>query len=351
MIMLKALLFFLFSFLFSVQALFPAKWIVCNQRSEGSHYWSIQTAIEHAAPYDTIFVKGSPVNYGNVLLEKPLVLIAEGSIYGDLPDNSAKLTRVLLTSNPFRRTISSGSSIIGFEFPYFAGNRPNIVTVSDEKTKIHDITIERNWIWFIQVAGKAHNWLFRNNVIRGWVNGGSAGDQRNAVSRDFFFHNNIINSIRGFEDGNIQVHNNIITGRLKDISGAEIYNNIFTRETLVLENVYGCNFRGNIAVSDQLGSADCYQYPGRFESMNTCKGISNSGSGNRAGTDPGFLSWPSSDIMGGSVFKLSGGSVAIRAGVNGQQAGIFGGRYPFPEYTFRNQEIDDPFPSFVTSIY
>ena len=349
--MLKKLLLFVFSFLFMVQVVTSSKWIVCNQRSEGAHYWSIQSAIEHAAPYDTIFVKGSPINYGNVLIEKPLVLLAEGSLCGELPVNSTKLTRMLLTSNPFRGTISSGSSIIGFEFPYYAGYRPNIVTVSDGKTIIENINIERNWIWFIEITGKARNWSFRNNIIRGWVNGGSASIQANKGSVDFFFYNNIINSIRGFEQGKIHVQNNIITGRLKDISGAEIYNNIFTRETLVLENVYLSNFRGNITISDKLASDNCYQHQDRFESMNTCKGLANTGSDNRVGADPGFVYWPSNDIMGGSVFKLSGGSPAFRAGVNGQQAGIYGGRYPFPENAFRNQEIDDPFPSFVTSIY
>jgi hypothetical protein len=349
--MLRFILFFFFLAYLSLQGIASVKWIVCNQRSEGSHYWSIQTAIEHANPYDTIFVKGSPVNYGNVLLEKPLVLVAEGSLYGELPGNSAKLTRILLTSNPFRRTISSGSSIIGFEFPYFAGFKPNIITVSDGRTMIRDITLEKNWIWFIHIKGDAQNWTFRNNIIRGWVHGGSTGEYRNVVIRDFFFHNNIINSIRGFEHGKIELHHNIITGRLMDVSGALIQNNIFTREAHVLENVYGCTFRGNIAVSYELGSADCFQHPGRFESLNTCKGLSNNGSGNRVGVDPGFVYWPSNDIMGGSVFKLRAGSGALTAGINGQQAGIFGGHYPFPENAFRNLEMEDPFPSFITSIY
>ena len=335
--MFKNLLLFLFSFLLTAQVVASTKWIVCNQRSEGSHYWSVQSAIEHAAPYDTIFVKGSPINYGNVLLEKPLILVAEGSLCDELPGNSAKLTRILLTSNPFRRTISSGSSIIGFEFPFFAGNRPNIITVSGEKTKIEHITIERNWIWFIEIAGEAQNWFFKNNIIRGWVNGGSARPHRVAKSQDFFFHNNVINSIRGFDQGRIHIQNNIITGRLSDISGAEILNNIFTREAFVLENVYGCNFMGNISMGEHLGNADCYRHPGRFESMNTCTGFANSGSDNRVGVDPGFVYWPSNDIMGGSVFKLNGNSAALRAGVNGQQAGIYGGRYPFP--------------FFITSIY
>ncbi len=335
----------------AMQIIASNKWIVCNQHSEDSHYRSIQSAIEHAAPYDTIFVKGSPVNYGNVLLEKPLVLVAEGSLYGELPVYSAKLTRILLTSNPFRRTISSGSSIIGFEFPYFAGYRPNIVTVSDGKTKIQNITIKRNWIWFIKITGEAENWTLRNNIIRGWVNGGSTREQANAGPGDFYFQNNIINSIYGFKHGKIYIQNNIITGRLKGIAGGDIYNNIFTRETLVLENVYGCSFKGNIAVSSKLGSIDCYQFPDRFESMNTCYGVANTGTGNRTGTDPGFAYWPSNDIMGGSVFKLNGSSFALRAGVNGQQAGIFGGLYPFPENAFRNLKMEDPFPSFVTSIY
>jgi hypothetical protein len=346
--MLKNLL-LIFYLIFLYPSSYGAIYTVSNQAGIERDFSSIQSAIEHAAPLDTIFVKGSPMNYGNVLIEKPLVLIGEG-FSGDIhPGHTAKLTRVLFTSNPYRRTISSGSVVMGFEFPYFPGQRPNIITVANDNIKIENITIERNWLWFVDVVGSAENWVFRNNVIRGWVNGGARGNDK-AGAAGFSFQNNIINSLLGFKRGEIVVENNVIMGRLKDISRAQVNNNIFTREGFVLEDVFGSRFQNNLSLSGIVANEECYAQPTKFESGSLCSGEANTGSGNRTGIDPGFVFWPTNDIMGGTVFKLSDGSPARRNG-NKIEAGIFGGKYPFPSNAFLNPEIDDPFPSFVTSIY
>ncbi|MFN3555948.1 MAG: hypothetical protein ACK4VN_08305 [Bacteroidales bacterium] len=345
----KPLLLWVVFLLFLSPRVFSGFWVVCNIPGSDAHYTSIQSAIEQAMPHDTIYVKGSPLNYGNVLLEKPLTLIAEGYLEGDRGLHTAKLTRVLFTSNPYRRTISSGSSIKGFEFPFFPGQRPNIVTVANSRVKIEDITIERNWMWFVEVVGSAHNWVFKNNIIRGWVNGG-ASDSRAGAS-DFFFYNNILNTLKGFGNGRLHVENNVIMGRIRDVSNAWVGSNIFTRNDYIIDNVSGSQFFYNVVMGNMVGAKECYEHSDRFETRNQCSGKANTGSQNRIAADAGFRYWPTNDIMGGSVFRLSEGSVARRAGPNGQQAGIFGGPYPFPERAFLNPEIDDPFPAFVTSIY
>ena len=347
----KYLLTFFYLFLFLINPVFSDIWIVCNQNSEGSHYTSIQSAVEHADLYDTIYVKGSKVNYGNVLLEKPLVLIAEGSFNDAMPANSVKLTRILLTHNPYLKTASSGSSIIGFEFPYFSGNKPNILSIPNPRVRIENITIERNWVWFIEIPSAARNWNFRNNIIRGWVNGGVNTALRHGGFELFYFHNNIISTIKGFDNSKVYIYNNIITGRLKDVAGAEVINNIFTREAFILENISECSFRGNLSVGVMVASEDCYEHPNRFEGLNKCTGKYNTGSDNLVGVDPGFAYWPHSEVMGGSVFKLTNGSAAKFVGTSGQEAGIYGGDFPFPEDFFKNQEMYDPFPAFITSIY
>lgn len=347
----KHLLTFLFINFFFFHAVFSNIWIVCNHRSEGSHYSSIQSAVEHADSNDTIYVRGSEVNYGNVFLEKPLVLVAEGALDDKTPLHSAKLTRILLTHNPYLRTVSSGSSIIGFEFPYFSGNRPNILTIPNPRIRIEDISIERNWVWFIEIPSAAKNWNFVNNIIRGWVNARSGTDQRHGGFEQFYFYNNIINSIKGFDNGSVYIYNNIITGRLQDVYGAKVINNIFTREIYVLDNASECIFKGNISVGAQIASDECYEPTNRFEGLNKCTGKYNKGSGNLVGVKPGFEFWPNPEFLFGSAFKLNSRSAALSIGINGQQSGIFGGLYPFPENAFRNLEMDDPFPTFITSIY
>ncbi len=345
--MIKNILILLYLFMLPAEGL-GAKFMVSNQAGVERDFSSIQSAIEHASPNDTIFVKGSPINYGNVLLEKRLVIIGEG-FSGDIHiGHTSKLTRILFTSNPYRRTISSGSKIIGFEFPYFPGQRPNIITVANDNVKIEDVTIERNWLWFVDVVGSAENWVFRNNIIRGWVDGG-AKENTEAGAAGFSFHNNIINSLIGFRRGTLLVENNIILGRMKDVTQAQVLNNIFTRDEYVLEDVYRSRFQNNFSSGDKIGIETCYDQPAKFESKHLCSGEYNNGNGNQTGVDPGFVYWPTNDIMGGTVFKLSESSPARNS--MGNEAGIFGGKYPFPSNAFLNPEIADPFPSFVTSIY
>lgn len=328
-----------------------AYYVVSNQPEVEKDFSSIQSAIERASSYDTIFVKGSPMNYGNVLLEKPLVLIGEGFSADINTGHTAKITRILFTANPYRRTISSGSIIIGFEFPYFPGQRANLITVANENIKIENVTIERNWLWFVEIAGSAEGWVFRNNIIRGWIKGGKKEGNNMAGASGFVMQNNILNSLMDFHQDQIMIENNIILGRLKNIKGALLVNNIFTRDKYFLEDVFDSRFNNNLAVSKQVGKEICYENPELFESAYLCSKGANTGSSNLTGVEPGFVFWPTDDIMGGTVFKLSEGSVGHTAGQNGDEMGIFGGEYPFPANAFLNPEIDDPFPSFVTSIY
>ena len=98
-LMIKHLPPFIFFLIFLFSATHAAVLVVSNIPGSGQKYSSIQSAVEHASPNDTIFVMGSPTNYGNVLLEKPLTLIAEGFLEESPTGHTAKLTRVLLTSN------------------------------------------------------------------------------------------------------------------------------------------------------------------------------------------------------------------------------------------------------------
>lgn len=349
--MIKTYLTTVFIWFLTYTTLLAGTWVVSNNPENKAEFASIQSAVEQALPGDTILVKGSPINYGNVILEKPIILIAD--IYGE--DNpkghTAKLTRILLTANPYRRTISSGSAVIGFEFPYFPGKRPNIVTVSDDRALIKDVLIEKNWMWFVEILGSAENWTFRHNIIRGWVNGSARKGTDMTGATNFVFHNNVINTLKGFDRGNIEIHNNIVMGRLQDIMHASVVNNIFVREGFILENVVQSTFQNNITYGVQIGNEECYEHPDRFESVNRCIEMTNQGSGNKVGIDPGFVYWPLKNVESVQAFQLKENSVARNAGKGGTQAGIFGGDAPFPIHGFLKPEIDDPFPSFITSIY
>jgi hypothetical protein len=323
---------------------FGTIWVVSNNKDDKKDFISIQSAIERAAPYDTIYVKGSPLNYGNVYLEKPLVLIGEGFSGEIHTHHTAKLTRIYFTANPYRRTISSGSTVMGFEFPYFPGQRPNIVTVADPNIVIEHVRLERNWLWFIETSGNASKWILINNIIRGVVLGGPEPSS-GKTSHGFIFQNNILNTLSGFEGSRLVIENNIITGRLRNIKGAEVNNNIFLREEPFLENVTSSIFNFNVASADTLADDPCYSVGIRFEADYVCTGELNKGKGNKVGVDPGFMQWPAEDILGGTVFQLTVSSPAKLNG--GREAGIFGGVYPFPSSAFLYPELENPFPTFV----
>jgi hypothetical protein len=346
----KKLLLFIKSFLLITTVANSALHVVSNMSEQNASFRSIQSAVEYAAPFDTIFVLGSPVNYGNVLLEKPLTLIGEGFTGENLGGYTSKLTRVLLTSNPYRRTISSGSRIIGFEFPYFPGGRPNIVTVSHERSPIENITIERNWLWFLQIVGKADSWQISNNIIRGWIHGGAKPDDDHSGATRFLISNNILNSVKGFARGKDVISNNVIIGRLDNIQAAEIHDNIFTHEGHIFQHVGACIMRNNIAMSNVIFPEECYEPADSFDARSICGEIPNRATNNRIAADPGFLYWPGDDIKGGSAFELAINSAIRKTGTRGKDPGIFDGPYPFPVSAFINREIDDPFPTFVTTI-
>ncbi|MFW6352585.1 MAG: hypothetical protein ACOC2E_09360, partial [Bacteroidota bacterium] len=220
-----------------------------------------------------------------------------------------------------------------------------------DKALIKDVIIEKNWMWFIEILGSAENWTFRHNIIRGWVNGSARKGSDMSGATNFAFHNNVINTLKGFDRGNIHIHNNIIMGRLQDVMHASVINNIFVRDGFILENVVQSSFQNNITYGKQIGNDQCYEHPERFESMNSCAELANQGSDNKVGIDPGFVYWPLKNVESVQVFQLKEGSVARKSGKKGTQAGIFGGDYQFPIHGFLKPEIDDPFPSFITSIY
>lgn len=335
--------------LFFISHTQAAVYRVSHQLNDSAHFASVQSAIEFASAHDTIFVHGSPVNYGNILLEKPLVLIGEGFSGQNKSGHTSKLSRVLLTYNAFKRSTSSGSKIMGFEFPYYPGERPNILTVPDPRVSIDHITLERNWLWYIQIGGKARSWEIRHNVIRGWLHGGARIAHPESGAVDFLVSNNIIQSLRLLRHPN-RVEHNIVLGSLSEIEQLTFVHNIFIGEEGFLQGVQASVFRNNIASAVRVGGDVCLAELNRFESASLCGHKANTGSGNRVGMDPGFLGWPAQLIEGGAVFQLKPGSPARRAGVAGAELGIFGGVQPFPLGAFVLKEIADPFSGFLSNL-
>jgi hypothetical protein len=301
-------------------------------------FTSLQTAIEYAAPGDTIHVAGSPVSYGNIVIDKRLVILGGKLAGAEERQYAARLTRVLFTDNPFLRTSSTGSCLAGFEFQEFRGERANITVMVKGQAPIQGVLIKHNLIWSVQLGGNAQQWTFRNNIIARWLDGGGWMNEPGSGMKASRFANNVIGDIRDFSAENT-FENNVIGGQLMRLQQLFFKNNIFFHHGPVMLDVGESNFVHNWAVADTLGDEKCYAAATSFAGLNHCLGLTNHGRGNQSGRSPG-LAGPTAGAAGLRAFELQPGSPARSAGVAGQQPGIFGGEAPFTPAAFVYMNVE-----------
>lgn len=276
----------------------------------GAKYRSVQSAIEAADEGDTIYVRSSPINYGNIIIDKQLVLIGEGLGGKNISGKTTKLTRVTLGHNPMLKTSASGTKIIGFEFAYFPSGTPNIITTSVWGGGLNDIEIRNNWIWYLELHGNTSGWKFINNVILETLS--NTGN-----TKEHLFSNNFLNDINGIEVSNF--NHNFIAGSLMNNTSLLLQNNILTNEKPIDEGNRNITSRNNFLRYNPKGI-----YLQEVDMINNI--ISN--------TTEWIGPFPEYDFIGGNALKLKTGSKLLNAGYDGEDIGIFGGGYKFPVEIF-----------------
>ncbi|GEM_PF-1818198 len=338
----RILLLFLFMCLgFYFENAFARVLIVNNHFPSAGEYFSLQTAIQFSAPWDTIMVKGSPVNYGNVVVDKPLIILGELDPLSGENQHTSKLSRVMFTDNLQLRTNASGSLLKGFEFQHFQGDRPNITIRIKGNEPISGVRLQKNFIWYLQLDDNAAEWEIINNIFGGWVNGGRKISQPGSGSSGTVFYNNIIGDVRGFAAPNA-FKQNVITGRLMGLNQVHFTQNIFKSKQDLFQDVGQCDFLNNLATADTLSADKCYAPANNLVGQNTCMNLPNTGSGNRMGMDPGFAGLKEGEIPKGiGAFRLGGGSPARGAGRQGEDLGVFDGPYPMPEAPFNAMKTQE----------
>ncbi len=308
--------------------------IVNNHRPSPGEYFSLQTAIQFSSPWDTIMVKGSPVNYGNVVVDKPLIILGNADPLSGDNQYTSKLSRVMFTDNLQLRTKASGSLLKGFEFQHYQGDRPNITIRIRGKEPISEVRLKNNFIWYMQLGDNATEWEIINNIFGGWIDGGGRLNQPGSGSSASVFYNNIIGDVRGFQAPNT-FENNVITGRLMRLKEQQFSRNIFKYQGYLFQDVANCDFVNNLAAADSLSADNCYLPVNNLVGQNTCMNLSNTGSGNRMGVKPGFVGVQQGEVPKGvGAFRLGSGSPARGAGRQGEDLGVFGGNHPMPEAPF-----------------
>ncbi len=280
----------------------PAKiWRVDSNPGSPGDFATLADAHTAAAAGDTLYVHGSPVGYGDVVITKTLFIFGPGYFLSENPETQANLQSAqvnLITLDPG----SEGSLLSGLDI----GNSVNI--------NADNITLRRNRISttsstdLVEINGSRLNIVVTQNYIENL----NSGTTRDAISLDsgspqnITIANNFIvaqggKAINMGASAAAIIVQNVISGDLT-LNNASFQNNILRDGTFTgLNN----DISHNIADSSQFGNTN-----GNQQNVNMADV---------------FLLTGSTD----GQWQLQPGSPAIAAGVNGEDLGMFGGSAPY----------------------
>jgi len=186
---------------------------VSNNSNSPGQYTSVPTAITAAVAGDTIYVHGSVTSYGDIILNKRLVLIGAGYMPTGTQYNLPTVMGTISLNQSTSSTLPTGSIIKGINFGTLSG--------TGEALLVNNITLERNFISG-QIYVKGKGWIIRNNMI-GYV---VVYDNENII-----ISNNIIgnNGITTSNKPSVIICNNVFLKGcyMSGVSYAIIANNFF----------------------------------------------------------------------------------------------------------------------------
>lgn len=283
-----------------------------NNGSVGAgQYTSVQTAVDASAVGDTIYIHGSETSYGNVTLNKRLVLIGAGHhVKGTQFDFSTKLDWIYLSQGN-STTLPTGSTVKGIEFYGFQGSGGSL--------DVNNITMERSYI-SSSVSVLGNGWICRNNFI-------SSIYIQNF--KNIIISNNVITSyIYNSNKPSVIITNNIFLngGYINATDYATITNNIFI-EPSPLTNYTGKQNTWNKNIMIYADPATYKVFPP----------TGNTGVGNLNTVDAQFTATIPLNISQLDATKqdwvLLASSIGFKYGTDGTDVGIHGGSYPSPNNT------------------
>jgi len=278
--------------------------IVNNQPNTDPDYNTVYGAITASAHGDTIYICGSPSDYGNVNVNKRLTIIGPGYFLTENPHTQVSGFTARIEKIDFQSG-SSGSVVTGMEIDH--------VTISAS-----NLSLLRNYLNCDSGLSDAVVYIY-------------SGHSNILIAQNYFKYNNPYSSSSGLIDmyGNnsgILISNNILRSyeggniEIPATSSATIENNVITGGVVVINNTlfqnniqYSCPFtngtanqvRNNLGDLEQFGSAD-----GNQSNVTMSEVFCYTGS-----TDAQFMLLP--------------GSPASGAGLSGVDCGAFGGPAPY----------------------
>jgi len=234
------------SMLFISSKSYAAIWHVDNSGNDAD-FTSIKTAYESDSVHsdDTLYVNGTTISYGDLILIKKLHIIGPGYFLNENQDTQAKITSAKINSITYNPG-SEGSSITGIEVI-------NMINVYS-----NNITIRRNKIGGIYVNSSILNLIIVQNFIPCNTHHGIHFTS-NGIANNVLISNNIIvssNSLYAIVMTNqVQtiIKNNTISGSI-EIHNSVFHNNIHCNDSESQRLISNCELKNNLADHEQFGS-------------------------------------------------------------------------------------------------
>ena len=297
-----------------------------NNSSGGGQYSDLQTAVNAANAYDTIYIHRSLTSYGNIELTKPLILIGEGVYPQKSPNASSLIGTLKLTylsgGGNASKSRMSGLNITTLQLTEkYASATIGIDSIEAKYCKISTITLTT-----------LHKELVLINNVIGSINLGRLESCK--------FYNNIINQLSVATTGgsNNLAANNIFLYRFNFYGGVAVNNIFYNTATQFVFSVFNTQFVNNLVYGTSSTPANTF-------TLNN-----NSSFNNIMNTDPSFVypvafntilnytyTTPSSGPY--ADFHLQSSSVAKNYGTDGLDLGIYGGIYPWVDATSGDASI------------
>lgn len=279
---------------------FSKIWTVSNNTAISAQFNNLPAAINAASNGDTIYIHGSPNGYGNVDVNKRLILIGPG--YS--PTNPTGLSATIQTL-----TLDTANSTSGASGTYIAGLYITTLNVGSGYygNVLDNITARRNQISSTINIGysntEVHNWIVEENLIWG-----------------------LNFNINTTPSTGILVNNNIIDYCSNPTKAIFTNNVIYSVPTFNLSTISNCIFvtgTANNSSANNTFNNNLFSSAINFTSgTNTFVPATQATTNN---VDPKFNGGLGTSYLSISDYTLSALSAGHNAGTDGKDLGIYGG--------------------------
>jgi hypothetical protein len=300
--------------LFGAMALLNAQNIITVDNTPGAqaNYDNLQTAISQAADGDIIYIHPSETNYGNINVDKPLTLIGYGH------------------SDPLKK-----SMVTDINLENLASN-----------TKISGLFVDDDIL--VKTTNTLQNVIIENCLVESVIDIDDGGINDLIIRGNVIFQlGSTVSSSNNYT--NALITNNILLNRfiVKNHQSTTFKNNIFLNPTvqpiinqadesgtLVAQNTifyYNDSFNTDNPNNDGVSYSNCLTF-----NLGGVPVTSLNGDNNLNNVDPLFVATNDNANYDPVLddYTFQSGSLAIGAGINGEDLGIFDGGFVFDNFGF-----------------